>query len=264
MKKILFLFLIFSSSLWSQVYTLTTKSGQVYNGYISNEANIIEWRKDIYEYTTPDGTLERFILKPVHTGRLKLTQIASIEAIPSRMAPTKYISLSNNIKAKQLIQYKIGLKNKNILYISDFITLSHYALYIETQKGTKEIYLTTIKSLKINDSSVSYSSKPAKIVKHLKSKPKSKKYKKNIVKKTIPIQPKIKPSPDTNKFFFLLIVILSLLIISLLIILFILYKKYTTQPIKKKTSKSLKSKKNKHHKKTKNFSKTKQKSSKKK
>jgi len=264
MKKILFLFLIFASSLWSQVYTLTTKSGEVYSGYISNEANIIEWRKDIYEYTKPDGTLERFILKPIYTGRLKLTQIASVETIPPHMAPAKNIELSNNIRAKQVIQYKIGLKNKNILYISDFITLSHYALYVETQKGKKEIYLTTIKSLKIRDSSVSYSYKPAKIVKHLKSKPKPEKYKKNIIKKIIPVQQKTTPSPDTNKFFSLLILILSLLIISLLIILLVLYKKYTSKSIKKKTLKSPKSKKNKYHKKTAKFPKTTRKSKKKK
>lgn len=264
MKKILLLFLIFTSSLWSQVYTLTTKSGQVYTGRISNNANIIEWRKDIYEYTKPNGTIERFILKPIYTGHLKLTQIASVEAIPTHMAPAKYIALSNNIKAKQVIQYKIGLKNKNILYISDFITLSHYALYIETQKGKKEIYLTTIKSLKIKDSSISYSYKPAKIIRPLKSKPKPKKYKKNRIQKTIPIQQRIKKKPDTNKFFFLLILILSLLIISLLIILLVLYKKFTSQSIKKKKSKNLKSKKNKKHKKMTKFSQTTRKSKKKK
>ncbi|GEM_PF-3689481 len=217
MIKTIFLILILYGSLlfsWEHFGSIKTVDGFAYEGVLISRTGQIEWRQDIYETVNADGEKETFILEPATTGKISLANIKDISRLTPNTGPSKYVDVSNNIRAKLLLKYAITTKDNRKFYISDFITLNDYVIEIPQNRNNKQIYITKIDNLKFYTSPLPSSQKTIQ--------PQGKK---DVAQNTfsqpnaVTFRTQVIINPDTDKTNIFLIIVIALLSITIIFLL---------------------------------------------
>lgn len=141
------LFILFMNQINANTFSITLIDGKKYSGEIINSHISLEWRKDIYEITNEQGIKEKFFLKPELKGKFSFNNISQINRINPSTAPARYATLENDKKVRLVQNYMIRFRNKKVLYISDFVTLTSHTLKLSTSTGIKKIHLSQIRYL---------------------------------------------------------------------------------------------------------------------